>query len=185
MLLISASTMLQAADTITVYNNKAAIDWASSVTLKGTKHIKLHENFVCENHQNGTVKVTHIPGVINASDLFTKKLKNAAHFRRCIDSFMVSKSNFLKFRHCVPPHKAYLDDLPNYSIRSPFKPKISAKHYHQQQERTHLNRVLPLLQQVLLFPSWLRLSLTGRPQVDLRRGCCWGTCVSSEIWTEF
>ena len=37
---------------ITVYNdNKAAVDWAASVTLKSTKHINLHENCVSENHK--------------------------------------------------------------------------------------------------------------------------------------
>jgi hypothetical protein len=50
----------EAAETIIVYNtDKAAVDWASSITLKGTKHINLHENCVRENHQNGTVRVTH------------------------------------------------------------------------------------------------------------------------------
>jgi hypothetical protein len=107
-----------ATDTIPVYNdNKAAVDWAASDTLKGTKNINLHENCVRENHQNGTVVVRHIPGVNNASDLFTKELKDSAHFRRCRDSFMVSRANFLKFTHCMPPHKASLDDLPYYSIR--------------------------------------------------------------------
>jgi hypothetical protein len=68
------------------------------------------------------VKVTHIPGVINASDLFTKELKDAAHFRRCRDSFMVSRSNFMAHGHCVPPHKASPDTLPYYSIRSEHTP---------------------------------------------------------------
>jgi hypothetical protein len=113
-----------ATNTIPVYNdNKAAVNWALSVTLKGTKHINLHENCVCENHQNGTVAIKHIPVVINSSDLFTKELKDAAHFRRCRDSFMVSRANFLKFGHCVPPHKASLDDLPYYSIRMPVTPE--------------------------------------------------------------
>jgi hypothetical protein len=112
--------MSDAAKTITVYNdNKSAVDWASSVTLKGTKHINLHECCVREQHQNKTVKVTHIPGVINSSDLFTKEIKDAAHFRRCRDSFMVSKANFMKYGHCVPSHLTAKEDLPYYSIMSP------------------------------------------------------------------
>ena len=56
--------------------NKSACDCAASVTLKGTKHINLHENCcVHEEHQNGKVKINHIPGVINGSNLFTKELK--------------------------------------------------------------------------------------------------------------
>jgi hypothetical protein len=71
-----------AAQTITVYNdNNAAVDRATSVTLKGTKHINLHKNCIRKNHQIGTVAVKHIPGIINATDLFTKELKDAAHFR--------------------------------------------------------------------------------------------------------
>jgi hypothetical protein len=72
--------MSDAAKTITVYNdNKSAVNWASSGTLKGTKHINLRECCIREQHQNKTLKVTHIPGVINSSDLFTKELKDAVH----------------------------------------------------------------------------------------------------------
>eukprot|EP00804_Cyclotella_cryptica_P021483 CCRYP_005804-RA/>CCRYP_005804-RA protein AED:0.39 eAED:0.32 QI:0/-1/0/1/-1/1/1/0/524 len=112
-----------ATSTITVYNdNKAAVDWAASVTLKGTKHINLHENCVREAHQSGVVRVKHMPGVINASDLFTKELRDAAHFRRCRDSFMVSKSNFMRHQHCIPSHLADRANLPYYSIRSSLTP---------------------------------------------------------------
>jgi hypothetical protein len=120
--------MPDAAKTITVYNdNKSAVDWASSVTLKGTKHINLHECCVREQHQNKTVKVTHIPGVINSSDLFTKEIKDAAHFRRCRDSFMVSKANFMKYGRCVPSHLTAKEDLPYYSIMSPETPATFAR----------------------------------------------------------
>eukprot|EP00956_Cyclotella_meneghiniana_P031541 scaffold83108_cov73-Cyclotella_meneghiniana.AAC.5 len=113
---------------ITVYNdNKSACDWAASVTLKGTKHINLHENCVREEHQNGTVKVTHIPGVINAADLFTKELKDDAHFRRCRDTFMVSKSNFNQFGHVIPSHMTSRDNLPYYDLRSSLSPAQFAK----------------------------------------------------------
>jgi hypothetical protein len=63
-------------------------------------------------------KVTHIPGVINSSDLFTKELKDAAHFRRCRDSFMVSKSVFDRHGCIMPSHHITKNDLPYYSIRS-------------------------------------------------------------------
>ena len=76
--------MQDAFNRTTVYNdNQAAVDWADSCTNKGTKHINLRENYVRELHQNKTVKITHIPGVINASELFTKELKDAAHYQRC------------------------------------------------------------------------------------------------------
>jgi hypothetical protein len=65
------------------WQSQVAVDWTAWCTNKGTKHINLRKNYVRELHQNGTTKVTHIPGLINASDLFTKELKDASHFRRC------------------------------------------------------------------------------------------------------
>ena len=112
--------MADAYERTTVYNdNKAAVDWADSCTNKGTKHINLREDYVRELHQNHTAKVTHIPGVINASDLFTKELKDAAHFRRCRDTMMVSKINFDRWCHVTPSHMQHKTDLPYYSIRLP------------------------------------------------------------------
>ena len=120
-----------ASTTIPVYNNnKSAVDWASSVTLKGTKHINLHETCVREYHQDKTVKVLHIPGVINSSDPFTKELKDAAHFRRCRESFMVSKTNFLQYGHCVPAEMAGRT-LPYYSMMSADTPATFAKSFQK------------------------------------------------------
>jgi hypothetical protein len=73
--------MQDAYECITFYNdNQAAVDWAALCTNKGAKHINLCENYIRERHQSGVTRVTHIPGIINASDLFTKELKDAAHF---------------------------------------------------------------------------------------------------------
>eukprot|EP00804_Cyclotella_cryptica_P014486 CCRYP_004818-RA/>CCRYP_004818-RA protein AED:0.46 eAED:0.37 QI:0/0/0/1/1/1/2/0/357 len=108
-----------ASNRIVVYNdNQAAVNWADAMTSKGTKHLNLHENCVREAHHDKVVKITHIPGVINASDLFTKELKDSAHFRRCRDSMMVSHSNFMHHQHCVPAHMTASHHLPYYSIRS-------------------------------------------------------------------
>eukprot|EP00956_Cyclotella_meneghiniana_P030923 scaffold79637_cov24-Cyclotella_meneghiniana.AAC.1 len=98
--------MPDANDKITVYNdNDACVQWSASVTNKGTKHMNLKENYVREAHQLGLAEVKHIPGVINASDLFTKELRDAAHFRRCRDSMMVSRINFEKHGHVMPSHR--------------------------------------------------------------------------------
>eukprot|EP00804_Cyclotella_cryptica_P009045 CCRYP_003142-RA/>CCRYP_003142-RA protein AED:0.35 eAED:0.14 QI:0/0/0/1/1/1/2/0/1801 len=108
-----------ASQRIVVYNNnKAAVNWADAMTSKGTKHLNLHENCVREAHHSKIVNITHIPGVINTSDLFTKELKDAAHFHRCRDSMMVSRSNFLAHQHCVLSHLSTPRNLPYYSIRS-------------------------------------------------------------------
>ena len=81
--------------------------------------MNLKENYVREAHQLGLAEVKHIPGVINASDLFTKELKDAAHFRRCRDSMMVSRINFEKYGHVMPSHRQNKEDLPYYNVRSP------------------------------------------------------------------
>jgi hypothetical protein len=112
--------MQDAYECTTIYSdNQATVDWAAACTNKGTKHLNLRENYVRKLHQNGTTKVTHIPGVINASDLFTKELKDAAHFHRCRDSMMVSRANFDRRGHLMPSHRQKHDDLPYYTIRSP------------------------------------------------------------------
>jgi hypothetical protein len=80
-----------------------------------------------EAHHANIVRITHIPDVINASDLFTKELKDAAHFHPCRDSMMVSRSNFLTHQHCGPEHMSSRQNLPYYSIRSVQNPAEFAK----------------------------------------------------------
>ncbi|KAL7516343.1 hypothetical protein ACHAWF_000044, partial [Thalassiosira exigua] len=58
----------------------------SRVTNKGIKHFNLKENKVREVRASGDAAVTHISGEINSSDIFTKEMKDAAHFRRLRDS---------------------------------------------------------------------------------------------------
>ena len=53
-------------------NNKAAVQWAASVTSKGIKHLNLWKNMVRECHQSKYVDIDAIPGIINPSDIFTK-----------------------------------------------------------------------------------------------------------------
>ena len=111
--------MADAQLTTPIYNdNQACVQWSHSLTTKGVKHINLKENMVREAHQAKRVNVAHIPGVINSSDIFTKEIKDAAHFRRLRDSMMVSLSNFHKHGHNVPEHWSDKTSLPYYSIRS-------------------------------------------------------------------
>lgn len=101
----------------TIYNdNQACVDWSSTVTTKGIKHVNLRENRVREAQVAGQIHVKHIPGIINSADIFTKELKDMAHFRRLRDSFMVSKSNFNQFHHTVPTHMAPKTNTPYSSV---------------------------------------------------------------------
>ena len=101
-----------ASPTIVYNDNQACVDWSSTVTTKGIKHVNLRENRVREAQVAGHIHVQHIPGIINSADIFTKELKDSAHFRRLRDSFMVSKSNFNQFHHNVPSHMAPRTNLP-------------------------------------------------------------------------
>ena len=115
--------MLDISRHTTVYNDNqacACVNWLASVTNKGVKHINLHENQVRESHQAKVVRVKHNPGVINPSDIFTKEMQDAAHFRRLCDSMMCSKSVFLRYGHTVPTHITTAERiLPYYSLSSP------------------------------------------------------------------
>ena len=108
----------------TVYNdNQAAVNWSASCTTKGIKHLNLRENMVRERHHAGDVMVVHIPGIINPSDIFTKEMKDATHYRRLCDCMMVSKSAFLKHNRPVPTTLATSERiLPYYSLRSQLPP---------------------------------------------------------------
>ena len=80
----------------TLFNdNQGCVDWCKSTTSKGTKHIALRENAVRESVQHfHELTVHHISGKINSSDIFTKELRDAIHFRKLRNSFMVPREVF-------------------------------------------------------------------------------------------
>lgn len=109
---------------IPIYNdNKACVQWSETSTSKGIKHVNLRENYIREAHQDKEVVIKHIPGIINPSDIFTKEMKDAAHFRRLRDCIMCSRSVFLKYHQNIPSEViSHNKLLPYYSIRSPTTP---------------------------------------------------------------
>ena len=66
------------------------------MTMKATRHMEQRETSVREWVQDKTLKVYHVKGTCNPSDIFTKEMKDGAHFRRLRDSFMSRSSSFLK-----------------------------------------------------------------------------------------
>ena len=73
--------MIHGSKCMQVYNdNQVCVQWLFSVTSKGINHYNLQENMVSELHQDNSIYVTHIPGVINLSDIFTKKIRDFTHF---------------------------------------------------------------------------------------------------------
>ena len=107
-------------DCTTVFNdNQACVQWSHSTTTKGAKHISLKDNYVRELTLDKYVNIKHIPGVINPADIFTKEMKDGAHFRRLRDCMMCSKNTYLKYFGNVPTEVVANERiLPYYSIRS-------------------------------------------------------------------
>ena len=80
---------------IKIYNdNEATVKWSQNLTNKRLRHIQMRENAVCENYQRKIIKVLHIGGKLNPSDMFTKEEKEAHHFLDTRNSIMISESDF-------------------------------------------------------------------------------------------
>ena len=69
-----------------IYNdNQGCVDWCKSMTTKGMKHVSLRENAVRKSVDNKELSIHHVSGKLNPADLFTKELKDGAHFYRLRD----------------------------------------------------------------------------------------------------
>ena len=80
-----------------LYNdNDACVKWSHNMTSKAARHIELRENSIREWIQDKSLAVKHVSGKINPADIFTKEMRDGAHFRRLRDSFMSRLSDFLQ-----------------------------------------------------------------------------------------
>ena len=78
-----------------VYNdNQGCVQWAKTTTTTGMKHLNLRETAICESVHSGEISIHHIEGKRNCADIFTKELKDASHFCKLRDSFMMDRSVF-------------------------------------------------------------------------------------------
>ena len=81
-----------------LYNdNQGTVDWSKTTSTKGMRHINLKDCAVRDSIQAEEVDICHIPGDINPSDIFTKEMRDGAHFRTLRDSFMMSAEKFRTF----------------------------------------------------------------------------------------
>jgi hypothetical protein len=72
-----------------LYNDNATcIQWAHNMTSKKIRHMELWENVVRKWVDDGILSILHIKGRVNPADIFTKEMRDGAHFRRLRDSFM-------------------------------------------------------------------------------------------------
>jgi hypothetical protein len=65
------------------------------MTSKAAHHIELWENSVREWIQSKLLRVKHVSGKLNPSDIFTKEMCDGTHFRRLWDSVMSRLSDFV------------------------------------------------------------------------------------------
>ncbi len=65
------------------------------MTSKASHHIELQENSIRKWVQNKTLKVIHVAGKLNPADIFSKEMKDGAHFHCLRDSFMICLSDFM------------------------------------------------------------------------------------------
>jgi hypothetical protein len=65
------------------------------MTSKKIRHMELQENAVREWVHDGILNVLHVKGCVNPADIFTKEMRDGAHFRRLRVSFMCRLSDFL------------------------------------------------------------------------------------------
>ena len=78
--------------TTTIYNdNNACVQWSRNTTTKGLRHIQIRENAVRESVQRKFIKVVHVSGKLNLSDMFTKEEKDANHFCTCRDNVLTDE----------------------------------------------------------------------------------------------
>ena len=84
-----------AAPTVLYNDNEACVKWSYNMTSKAARHIELRDNSIREWVQDKTLDVKHVAGKVNPADIFTKEMRNGAHFRRHRDSFMSRLSDFL------------------------------------------------------------------------------------------
>jgi hypothetical protein len=80
-----------------LYNdNESCVRWSHNMTTKQIRHMEMRENAVREWVQDSYLQVLHVPGRLNPADIFTKEMRDGAHFRRLRDSFMCPLSDFLQ-----------------------------------------------------------------------------------------
>ena len=64
-----------------LYNdNESCVKWSHNMTTKQIRHMEMRKNAVREWVQNSSLKVLQVPGWINPADIFTKEMRDGAHF---------------------------------------------------------------------------------------------------------
>ena len=85
--------LIMPSPTIIHNDNSACVQWSVNLTTKGLRHIQIRENAVRESVQSGFIKVKHIEGKRNLSDMFTKEDRDIGHFLEVRNLVLCPKSH--------------------------------------------------------------------------------------------
>jgi hypothetical protein len=65
-----------------IYNdNEACVQWSHNMTTKQIQHMEMRKNTVREWVQDPSLNVLHVKGKTNPANIFTKEMRDGAHFR--------------------------------------------------------------------------------------------------------
>jgi hypothetical protein len=81
--------------TVLYNDNDACVKRLHNMTSKEARHIEPHENSIREWVQDKTLNVVHVAGKINPAEIFTKEMKDDAHFHCLRYFFMICLSDFV------------------------------------------------------------------------------------------
>jgi hypothetical protein len=109
-------------------NNESCVRWSHNMTTKQIGHMEMQENAVREWVQDSYLQILHVPGRTNPANIFTKEMRDGAHFWHLQDSFMCPLADFLQ---------QFLLEV----------------HLSHQQAEPHLRQVLPSAASLGVFTS--------------------------------
>ncbi len=73
--------IVDTAEASLLYNdNESCIKWSHNMATKQIHHMEMRENAVREWVHDAFLKVLHVSGRINPADIFTKEMRDGAHF---------------------------------------------------------------------------------------------------------
>ena len=74
------------------------VKWCYNMTSKNLRHMDLKDNSTREWHTDGTIKILHVAGKCNVSDVFAKEVRDKVLFCPLRDLFMTRLSDFVRRR---------------------------------------------------------------------------------------
>ena len=77
-----------AAPTSMFNDNRGCIDWSKSMSTKRLRHFNICKNAICDSISLLEINLSHVPGVCNPADIFTKEHRDMQHFDLLVSCFL-------------------------------------------------------------------------------------------------